>query len=99
MEKPLYLVGTVHIDPDGKERLDYLLEKIKPSTVALEFHKDRIIAEKDRKSHEEQKKELEEIINESGLKLKPEQKSTLIDSNFKMNEIMGFEVRSSNDYL
>ena len=67
--RDLYLVGTVHIDLDGRERLDTLLDRLSPSVVALEFHKDREDILLLRKSPEEEKREINAMIDESGLNL------------------------------
>jgi len=94
----LYLVGTVHIDLDGRERLDTLLEKLSPSDVALEFHKDREGMQLLGKSSEEVQKELNELIDESGLELNPRQRATLLESGPRISNVMGYEFKSSRDY-
>jgi pheromone shutdown protein TraB len=95
----LYLVGTVHIDLDGRERLDTLLDRLSPSVVALEFHKDREDLGALRKSPEEEQREINAMIDESGLNLNPRQRATLIESGHRINEIMGYEFKSSRDYI
>lgn len=94
----LYLVGTVHIDLDGKERLDTLLDRLSPSVVALEFHKDRENMRSLRKSPEEVQKKIAALIDESGLNLNPVQKATLIESGCRYNDVIGYEFKSSRDY-
>src|SRR3989344_5899034 len=39
--RKLYLIGTIHLDPDGRERLDHILERLSPSIIALEFNKNK----------------------------------------------------------
>jgi len=95
----LYLVGTVHIDLDGRERLDTLLDRLSPSVVALEFHKDRENLSALRKSPEEELKEIDTIIDESGLNLNPRQRATLIESGHRINNVIGYEFKSSRDYV
>ena len=94
----LYLVGTVHIDLDGKERLDTLLDRLSPSVVALEFHKDREDMQSLRKSPEEEQRQINEMIDDSGLDLNPRQRATLIESGHRINDVMGYEFKSSRDY-
>ncbi len=50
----LYLIGTVHIDIDGAERLKKLLEFLNPESIAVEMHEQGagIIEEKDAKRNE-----------------------------------------------
>ena len=76
--KNLYLVGTIHPDLNGRERLDIVLDKLSPSIIALEFHKDREDMGALRKSPEEERREINAIIDESGLTLSPEQRATFI---------------------
>lgn len=94
----LYLVGTVHIDLDGRERLDTLLDRLSPSIVALEFHKDRKDIPPLRKSPEEEQKEINDMLDESRLDLNSKQRATLIESGHRINDIMGYEFKSSRDY-
>jgi len=76
----LYLVGTVHSDLDGRERLDTLLDRLSPSIIALEFNKDREDFDIWRKSPEEEQREINAMIDESGLNLNPRQRARLIES-------------------
>lgn len=38
---PVYIIGTVHCDPDGSERLESLLYRLKPDVVGIEYHEGR----------------------------------------------------------
>ena len=94
----LYLVGTVHYDLDGRERLDTLLDRLSPSVVALEFNKDREDLGALRKSPEEEQREINAMIDESGLNLNQKQRATLIESGHRIKDVMGYEFKSSVDY-
>ena len=94
----LYLVGTVHIDLDGRGRLDTLLDRLSPSVVALEFHKDRENMESLSKSPEEEQRDVNVIINESGLNLNPRQRATLIEAGRRIGDVGGYEFKSSKCY-
>ena len=94
----LYLIGTVHHDLDGKERLDTLLNRLSPSIVALEFHKDRE-SFCDVSNILEYEKKSEMIINESGLNFNTEQKKTLFESGRRINNVVGYEYLSSKNYV
>mgnify|MGYP001567126181 CR=1 FL=1 len=98
MATNLYLIGTVHTDLDGKERLDALLGRLAPAIVALEFHKDRENLESLRKSPEEEQKEFDEMIEESGLSLNPRQRAALLESGYRISDASGYEYKSSRDY-
>ena len=76
-DQNLYLVGTLHDDLDGRERLDRLLDRPFPSVIALEFHKDRENTEPVKRSPEEEQREVNEMIDECELKLNPRQRATL----------------------
>jgi len=93
----LYLIGTVHIDIDGGKRLDTLLNKISPTIIALEFHKDRDYEILRNPVQEE--KELDNLIDNSGLNLNSAQKIILKESGKIMSNLMGFEIRSSKNYV
>ncbi len=41
LNTPLYLIGTVHTDPDGNYRLGTLLERLTPERIVLELSPDR----------------------------------------------------------
>jgi len=99
MSNNLYLVGTIHFDLDGETKLDTLLDRIQPSVVALEFHRDREDMQLLRKSPKEEETEINKIINEFGLDLNPKQRATLIKSGRKINDVIGYEFRSSINYI
>ncbi len=42
MTLELYLIGTVHVDPKGRRRLEKLLAVIKPGIVSVEFSSDAV---------------------------------------------------------
>jgi len=95
----LYLVGTLHTDLDGKKRLDILLNRLSPSIVALEFHKEREDFTPLRKSQKEEQKEINAMIGESDLTLSPRQKATLIESTKRICNALDYEFKSSRDYV
>jgi pheromone shutdown protein TraB len=94
----LYVVGTVHTDLDGRERLGTLFDKLSPSIVALEFHKERENIRLQRKSIEEMEKEMERALDDSKLDLSSEQRAVLMESGNLMNKTMGYEFKASKDY-
>jgi len=94
----LYLVGTLHNDLNGKERLDTLLDRLAPFVIALEFHKDREELGSSQKSQEEEQRELTTLLDESGLNLNPGQRATLIESGQRVSSAMGYEFKSSRAY-
>ncbi len=63
----LYLIGTVHLDPDGPERLKNLLEHIDPEAVAVEMHKPAA-------------RVIEKLDTEFGNKLNPKKREKLISN-------------------
>jgi pheromone shutdown protein TraB len=95
----LYLVGTVHIDLDGKTRLDTLLDRLSPSIIALEFHKERESSYLFRKSPEEERRIINACLDKTGLNLTSLQRNTLIESGEIISKAMGYEFTSSKDYL
>ncbi|MDO8460404.1 MAG: TraB/GumN family protein [Nanoarchaeota archaeon] len=97
--KNLYLVGTVHIDIEGPRRLEGILRDISPDTLALESHKDRENLVSLRKSPEEEEREIDQILNETGLTLTPKQKSIALESGRILNSFMGYESRTCNKYV
>ncbi|MBR9705778.1 hypothetical protein GOV14_01965 [Candidatus Pacearchaeota archaeon] len=103
MDDPnLYLVGTVHTDLDGEDRLDTLLNKISPSIIALEFHKEREFTRSTGKSpeqEEEEKKEFDLIFNGFGLEFNPRQRETFIEAGNLTSGVMGYEFISSKNYV
>ena len=71
----LYLVGTIHYDIDGKDRLETLLNKISPTTIALEFSKDREYDQPTRESsHDDVQRGINKLVDKSGLDLNLKQK-------------------------
>ncbi len=96
----LYLVGTVHTDPDGISRLNHLLARLAPKKIFLEISEDRtnkILAT----SLEDKMKKHEETLEQwtqQGFILTPEQKSKLVDLIYFKNGSSGFEVSSSFEY-
>ncbi|HIH12063.1 TPA: hypothetical protein HA241_07785 [Candidatus Woesearchaeota archaeon] len=96
----LYLVGTVHTDPDGIERLDSLLNELAPKRIFVEISEDRarkIISN----PLEDQMKKHEEVIeswSQQGFVLTPEQRAKLLNLIRFKNGSHGFEVRSPSEY-
>src|SRR3989344_4978837 len=98
MEKNgLYIVGTVHFDLDGPNRLYTLLERLSPSVIALEFNKDRENSTLSDDVRQKQKRSMEEAV--SGLGLNSTQKVTLLESGRIISEAMTFELNSSRRYV
>ena len=95
----LYIVGTIHVDLDGRERLDTLLDGLSPGIIALEMSKDRDNLDRYRKSPEEEEKEINSMIDKSGLNLNPKQRATLIESEHRINSIIGYELKSPKNYI
>ena len=99
IDSNLYIVGTIHNDPYGKVRLDALLKHLSPSIIALEMSDNR----DDLTEYHEFLKKSEEIISfcieESDLKLNSTQIQTFIDSVSMINNIMGYELLSSQEYI
>ncbi|MEK6899919.1 MAG: hypothetical protein AABX05_02230, partial [Nanoarchaeota archaeon] len=95
----LYLVGTHHLDLDGEERLTTLLDRLSPSVVALEFHKDRESLVSSKRSYEEMRKDINERIDEAGLDLSPKQRATIVELDYLDDNVSGYELRVSKDYL
>ncbi len=99
VNKTLYLLGIVHADIEGPRRLEGLLRDISPDTIALEFHKDIEDSRSLRKSSEEEEREIDQILNETGLTLTPEQRSTLLESVRITNSVSGYELRTCRKYV
>lgn len=95
----LYLVGTVHVDVDGSERLNYILNKLAPSIVALEFHKEREKPETARQSPEEVKRVVNAALDDLAINLNPVQRATVIEAQQRIRETCGFEFKSSKAYV
>ncbi|MBI5065623.1 hypothetical protein HZA97_05285 [Candidatus Woesearchaeota archaeon] len=57
----LTIIGTVHLDLDGQERLENLLERVRPSIVAVEISEKRV--NRFRKSKRNYKKEAQEQMD------------------------------------
>lgn len=96
--KNLYLIGTVHTDIEGPRRLEGLLRDISPDIIALEFHKDREDLTNLRKSSEEEERETDQVLNEIGLILTPEQRSTFLEGGRIISSVMGYELRTCRKY-
>ena len=96
--KNLYLVGTVHVDLDGRKRLDIILDKLSPSIIALEFHKDEEDLGAWTRTPKETQRIANEIIDESCLNLSPEQRATFIECMNRMNDVSVYEFKSSRNY-
>lgn len=96
----LYLIGTVHIDIDGSERLGGLLTQISPDMIALEFHKDREALVQERKNidSKEEERQTDEILTEVGLSLTSEQRRVILDGGRDMNSVIGYELNVSKAY-
>lgn len=93
----LYLVGTAHNDLDGGERLGALLDRLSPSVVALEFHKDREGGVQFVTTPEDIR-QITEMVGESGLNLTPGQMTTLLEAGKRTVGTFGYEFRASRDY-
>ena len=98
VNKQLYLVGTFHIDPDGKDRLDYLFRKFSPKIITAEAPEDRT----DWFDYEISQSELEEIVNyqieKTGLKLNTKQKDIFLEIVVLLQEYSAFEFKTARLY-
>lgn len=94
----LYLIGTIHTDLDGKERLEHVLNKISPSTIALEFHKqmEKYHIDKSREAHD---KEVGKLYDESSLNLTPKQRKLALDISYETIIAQDFEFSVSKNYI
>lgn len=96
----LYLIGTVHTDPDGMYRLDLLLKELVPRRIFVEISEDRakpIFSD----SLEQKMKEHENTIERwkaQGFVLTSEQRKKLLELARFKNRSHGFEVRSPSEY-
>lgn len=99
----LYLVGTVHQDPDGANRLSSILRNVKPQKIGVELSEDTLRKLKtERKTLEqtleEAKNILEDIHQKQGLVYTPKQR----EIHFKIIEFGygkdGFEFWASQSY-
>src|SRR3989344_6232264 len=97
MTKPLlYLVGTVHTDPDGRERLASLLERLSPQIIAVEYHKDRI---KPKEDIEDVIRELKEkILAKEEIILNERQRLTFLKYAKMINNSYMYELEVSKDH-
>ncbi|GEM_PF-2947494 len=96
----LYLVGTVHNDPDGNYRLRTLLDQLSPHRIVLELSSDRA---QEFLSHtlEDRMREHEATIaswKKQGLVLTPEQRERSLQLARFKNKDYGFELDASLAY-
>ena len=99
-QKNFYLVGTVHRDPDGPQRLESLLEKVRPENIAIETSEERANQSSshslsEREQEEKCKKDLQEMSTK--FNLTPEQVQT-VTSIFKFYAVYGYEIRVPKQY-
>ena len=98
VNKQLYLVGTLHIDPDGKDRLDYLLRKLSPKVITAEAPENRT----DWFDYEISQSELEEIVHyqieRTGLKLNTKQRDIFLEISALLQEYSAFEFKTARLY-
>ncbi len=101
MASELILVGTVHYDLQGSQKLEYILEKASPSILALEFDKKRekMLASAPMMSPEEEGKTLVNMFAEAGLPLNPRQSAAIVECARVMATANCFELRTSRDYV
>ncbi len=96
MRSNLYIVGTNHLDLMGRERLDYLLQTLSPSIIALEMNKDREgfidVPLKKRENKMEKQVRNMNFLNEPQIK-------TLIEGSKAVLHSYGYEVNSSKEYV
>ena len=95
----LYVVGTIHTDIDGKERLDHILGRISPGIIALEMHKDRESNKPKRKSFAAYCAETDKAIATTGLRLTDQQKKTLMEGSYRATQSYGYELACSRSYV
>ncbi len=98
----VYLVGTVHWDIKGPERLRKFLDFARPSTICLEYSEELVEQKlKDRELIIEKIKEIEALDNammklSNALNLQSEKPED--DFTLKFLEIQGYEVWTSYEY-
>jgi len=96
----LYLIGTIHTDLGGPERLEGLLNQISPEIVALEFSEDRMERMEGIKnmSLEEGEKEIDDLIMEIGLSVTSKQKKAMLDVRKITHSVYSYEFYTSKSY-
>ena len=94
----LYIVGTVHIDPDGPKRLDSLLTSLSPQTILLESHEDSLPYLKKSKAPEHSKEEIYQAFRDIGIGLNERQVQTYLKVIKKLTRTMGFELYRPQEY-
>src|SRR3989338_6088549 len=95
MPNELYLIGTVHNDPDGKDRLCKLLNLSSPSLVAVESHKDCIAPEL---SVDDYLAIYREVTEEAGIHLTDRQATTFRQATKHEMEWHAFELQAAKEY-
>ena len=98
----LYMIGTMHADFKGPERLRKLLGFIRPSTIFLECDQelfDGICATKDTRKNtlkiEDIFFKLKDLLSQLSAGKRPEEK---FDLRFEMEKVVGYEIWATLDY-
>src|SRR3989338_9731947 len=89
-----YLVGTVHKDPDGPQRLEALLQRVKPEIIAIETSEQRINKPDSKKDGKWP--ELEDVRRKFELTPKQFDKFAALCEFY--SQIHGYEIRVSQQY-
>ncbi len=98
-KKKLYLIGSVHTDPDGYKRLDTLFRKVSPKIIGLELSKDRMDEfYKDENLQEKVTQKMLEKLEENGLTLSNQQKELYTSLSDIISSYLGFEFRAAGAY-
>ena len=91
----LHLIGTVHVDPMGTERLDRVLADFSPDVIALEMAKSRDRTDSDAVRN----RRVEDLV--SSLDLYSEEERAIIKRfcTYVSDDVWGYELKSSKEYV
>lgn len=93
------IIGTVHIDLDGQERLEKLLEQLKPDVVAVEISEKRVDKLRAfRKNYEEEAQEQIDFIRNLNLGFTEQHLAVLKEVSEQDAKIGGFEYFAPEAY-
>ena len=99
--KTLYLIGTIHQDLHGPERLEYILEKVSPQIIALEFSEDRAAQSSQRFSKKKVKSQIKKEVMQLNDKwdLSSAEQRTLTQIGVARLSIIGYEFFCTHQYV
>ena len=99
MMHKLYVVGMVHDDQLGGQRLEAILERFDPDIIALEFSTEREEAALRQKTREQLRQEISQDLKTSGLTLTTTQYDTFLEVNTRINDMLKYEFKTSTAYI